>query len=467
MRALRAFLFLCVGLILGAGTVAAFAANPYGPSINFNYPGGINAPRRAGGPIYDFQSAPNGWGAMRDINKLSIGGRTWDFVGTRNFSPGALARSGVGLARGLGPLGIGLTLAPLIWDAAEGWLIDAPREDVPPYDEISGYWYKSGSACNSGADQCSLSHAVEAAAFDLANNYELGAGYVVTGGEFIAPDRFKFFYDILATGGTVSRTFYVYRAANNGYCPEDYTLMQGVCISPAERRPATDSEIEDAIRDEIVSKQRGSDLLRRLVENGYTPDVDSATGTGPTTIPGTSTTSTTSGPGGNTTVVTNTTHNVTYNTNTTNNTTTVTITNNVTTTTTHPDGTTTTETTTETPPESGQETQEEQYTLTYSPSAMPEVPDFYEQKYPDGFAGAWDEFRGRVAASSLAGFINGIGAGLPGGGTCPSWSMSLNMGAMGNFGTFVLEPPCVIWPFIKAVMILSALFVARRLVVGG
>lgn len=388
---------------------------------------------------------------MRDINKLSIAGRTWDFIGSRNFAPRAIAAAGIGMARSLGPLGIGMTLAPLVWDAIrQEWMM----QDTGPgelQNAVSGAlikqcgWYAKSQTAQ--YDAC-----IAAALQYWADTGRTYIGYVLSQ----HPDPSSF--HPLWTGYACSAVT-VYDAATNA------------CVTGTpqpQERPATDQEIEDAIYAELVARGMGSELARRLIEAGYDIPVDSIGADGPTSIPGETTTTTRqNGDGTTTNITTNTTHNVTYNTNTTNNTTTVTITNNTTTTTTNPDGTTTTETKVETPAEGGEETQEQQYTLTYSPSAMPEVPDFYEQKYPDGFAGAWNDFKGRVTASSLAGFINGIGAGLPGGGTCPSWSMSLNMGAMGNFGTFVLEPPCVIWPFIKAVMILSALFVARRLVVGG
>lgn len=231
-------------------------------------------------------------------------------------------------------------------------------------------------------------------------------------------------------------------------------------------RPATDQELEDAIYVELVSRGMGSDLARRLIEAGYTPTPDGHEADGPTTVPGETTTTTTTSPAGTTTTTTNTTNNLTYNTNTTNNTTTITITQTTTTTTTNPDGTQTQTTETKQPQE-GQREEPEQYTLTYSPSSLPEVPDFYEQKYPDGFAGEWDGFKQRIDGSSLANFMRSLTNGIPSGGECPSWSLTFNFGAMGNFGTMVMQPPCIVWPFIKAVMVLSALFVARRLVIGG
>lgn len=381
---------------------------------------------------------------MNDINRINIGGRSFNVTGGRLFSPQTLAKGAVSFVRYGGPAWLGFMLAGLVWDeVTQRWLKPGEATEYDGlYTHANVGW---GIGCTS-APGCTIEdinqRILDYYEADSPATYDFWVGSITpeAGGSY----KVYFRYSINGSGDYSKSTQRYNRVGN-----------------PPMDTEATDQELEDAIYTELVARGMGSDLARRLIEAGYNPPVDSIDIDGPTSVPGPTTTTTTTGTSGNTTTTTNTTYNISYNT--TNNYSTVTIT--TTNTTTAPDGTTTT--TTEAPPEGGEQTQEEQYTLTYSPSTMPEVPDFYEQKYPDGFAGAWNDFKGRVTASSLAGFINGIGSGLPGGGTCPSWSMSLNMGAMGNFGTFVLEPPCVIWPFIKAVMILSALFVARRLVVGG
>lgn len=449
MRALRLALFFVVGLLFGGAVTFAYAQQQlngparYGTSINFNYPDGINAPRRTGGPIYDFPDAPDGWGKMRDINKIKMGSHTFDVHGVRKFSPGTLAKLGAGFARVAGPVGIGMTLGELVWDEAQGWMKPA-AEDTDPVSGVY-YWHHEAPPCETVHRKCSYADVIAAVhARNESHVYDRILNHDTSNKIINAFFRLSWH----ATSGMTVGIRY------GGTKPQEGT------------RPATDQELEDAIYVELVSRGMGSDLARRLIEAGYTPTPDGHEADGPTTVPGETTTTTTTSPAGTTTTTTNTTNNLTYNTNTTNNTTTITITQTTTTTTTNPDGTQTQTTETKQPQE-GQREEPEQYTLTYSPSSLPEVPDFYEQKYPDGFAGEWDGFKQRIDGSSLANFMRSLTNGIPSGGECPSWSLTFNFGAMGNFGTMVMQPPCIVWPFIKAVMVLSALFVARRLVIGG
>lgn len=452
MKALRLLAFFLVGLWLGGAAAFAWAGpETYGRSMNINAaPGNVGAARPGwySNPVYDFPDAPNGWGKMRDLNRMSIGGKILELQGWRNFAPRALAATGVGLAR-MGPLAIGMTLAPLIWD------------------ELSKQWMKPGEE----TDDLPAAPLTEATACAYIGRVG-GTAYDITTGDHyrIAAENDSSWY---AQG-------YAYLRACIGApftSPWPQLLRKaglGTPPEPNETRPATEQEIEDAIYVELVARGMGSELARRLIAQGYRPSVDSVGAQGPSSAEGTTSTTTETvtvdqGHGtGTQTTVTTTTHNITYNT--TNNVTNVNVTTVTNTTTTHPDGTQS-ETNTETAPpdlEPGEEpAEEEQYTLDYQGSTMPEIPDFYAQQYPEGFAGEWNKFKDKVASSPLAGFLTGLSNGLPGGGTCPEWSVSLNFGHMGNFGTHVIAPPCAIWPFIKAVMILSALFVARRMVFGG
>lgn len=328
MRSLRAFLFLCVGLCLGGFSVFAFsAASDYGRSMNLNYPnsGQARPPGWYSAPRYDFANAGAGWGKMRDINTISIGGRHFDVTGGRLFSPQTLAKGAVSFVRFGGPAWIGFMLAGLVWDeVTQRWL----SSEVP--DEVVG-----GMACreaagisgNGGyAPECDRPGTADLAWFR--NGTEGHWGWNKGGSCY-----------------PVRSASWMYTA--NGYNP-------GTCPAMAEQRVATDLELEDAIYAELVARGMGSDLARRLIEAGYNPPVEGIEIDGPSSIPGDTVTSTTSGPAGTTTTTTNTTHNISYSTNTTNNTSTVTITNVSTTTVTGPDGTTTTETT-ETAPEGSTE----------------------------------------------------------------------------------------------------------------
>lgn len=328
MRSLRAFLFLCVGLCLGGFSVFAFAAaSDYGRSMKLNYPnsGQARPPGWYSAPRYDFASAGAGWGKMRDINTISIGGRHFDVTGGRLFSPQTLAKGAVSFVRFGGPAWLGFMLAGLVWDeVSQRWR----NSEVP--DEVVG-----GIACRQAAGiSTNGGYAPEC---DQPGSAALAWFRSGTEGAWAVSKR--------GTCGHVKTASWMFTA--RGYNP-------GTCPAMAEQRDATDLELEDAVYTELVARGMGSDLARRLIEAGYNPPVDGIEIDGPSSIPGDSVTSTTSGPAGTTSTTTNTTHNISYTTNTTNNTSTVTITNVSTTTVTGPDGTTTAETT-ETAPEGSTE----------------------------------------------------------------------------------------------------------------
>lgn len=337
MRSLRAFLFLCVGLFLGGFSVFAFAAaSDYGRSMKLNYPnsGQARPPGWYSAPRYDFANAGAGWGKMRDINTISIGGRHFDVTGGRLFSPQTLARGAVSFVRFGGPAWIGFMLAGLVWDEiTQTWL---KPEDTGVEPSPTG----NNTVCNSKATST------------VGTVYTYGVGQAcrrvasMPHGCAAAPD-----YNEWNTYGYLQ----------DASVPCGFTTMQiksNFAPPKSDTVPATDQDLEDAIYTELVARGMGSELARRLIEAGYKPQVDGIEIDGPSSIPGDTVTSTTSGPAGTTTTTTNTTHNISYSTNTTNNTSTVTITNVSTTTVTAPDGTTTTETTesapegeTEPPPE--------------------------------------------------------------------------------------------------------------------
>lgn len=340
IRQIRLLVFFVVGLVLGGGAVSAFAAaSSYGRSMNLNYPNGgqARAPGWYSQPRYDFPGAPDGWGHLRDINTLEIGGRRVDLEGVRRFGPRTLARGALGLARSLGPIGIGLTLAELVWDEAQGWLSPSGVDD--PVPGVS-YWSNGSlmTRCRSASEKCSWNDVVEE----------------FTPKAWGSPSiQNRQYSHVIGTlyGNTVRAMF---KGTWNGapYEAEFWFSYGGEAHGQEQpRSPSSDQELEDAIYTELVARGMGSDLARRLVDAGYTPTPDEVTGTGPASVPGDTITSTTSGPAGQTTTTTQTVHNIAYNTNTTNNTTTVTITNTTTTTTTAPDGSTTTTTETETPSE--------------------------------------------------------------------------------------------------------------------
>lgn len=353
MRELRLCLFFAVGLVLGGGAVSSFAAvSDYGRSMRLNAPPSSGA-RFTGAPIYDWADAPDGWGKMKDINKINIGGKAFDVTGGRLFSPQNLAKGAVSFVRFGGPAWLGFMVAGLVWDeVTKRWL--KPDDGGAPMTGVY-YWSSGyGTVCKTVAGECTWQDVVA----------EMNA-FLYAGGRYVDP--------VPVAHDVANKRYKVALRLRPGWGGSvSYAYINYGGVAPVEQVPATDQDLEDAIYVELVARGMGSDLARRLIEAGYNPSVDGIEIDGPSSIPGGSSTTTTTGPAGQTTTTTNTTHNITYNTNTTNNTSTVTVTTTNTSTTVAPDGTTT-ETTTESPAEDGE-------------TPPPEEPTPFCEQYPDASA---------------------------------------------------------------------------------
>jgi hypothetical protein len=139
-----------------------------------------------------------------------------------------------------------------------------------------------------------------------------------------------------------------------------------------------------------------------------------------------------------------------------------------TTTSTFPDGSTSTSTSeTTTNPSPGTEyptVPEEQPVLPADPE-MPTVPELYKQKYEDGLTGVWNDKKDEFMNSD---FIQSIKSMAPDGldsGSCPTWTLGFDMG-IANYGEQTLPFPCWLVPFLKAVVMLTAAFTARKIIWG-
>jgi hypothetical protein len=98
-------------------------------------------------------------------------------------------------------------------------------------------------------------------------------------------------------------------------------------------------------------------------------------------------------------------------------------------------------------------------------STLPAVTDFYTQKYPNGFGGIWTTRSAQMQNSAFLGLITALNPNFGNAGTCPSFQMPgplLGVSMGGNFA-----PPCWIWDALKAILIVTALFMARRIIFGG
>ncbi len=96
---------------------------------------------------------------------------------------------------------------------------------------------------------------------------------------------------------------------------------------------------------------------------------------------------------------------------------------------------------------------------------MPEVPDLYEQQYPEGVQGVWERRQAEIKTSGLfalaASMVPNIGIG-----GCPAWSLPVMVG-INRVQTIDASLPCWLWDALAAIMMVSALIAARRIVFGG
>lgn len=368
MRVLFAGVLLCM---VSVGSQAA--VSDYGRSVNINAAssGQARPPGWYSQPRYDWPDAPDGWGRMRDINRLEIGGKTVDIHGVRKFAPGTLAAVARGAARFMGPIGLGLTLADLAFDGGQFFF---PSEGEPDstlggLTVVGPVWRTPGAAENSVPSNCDA--AIQGVGqsvygFWAPTRQEVAQRVRDHGPQtLVCPNETRNLHSVTAsTDGVVQL---VYRITNAfGYhfdqsisvgmsgdviCETGYRITaSGRCVSP-QGEVATDQQLEDAIYTELVARGMGSELARRLIEAGYRPEVDGHEVDGPSEVPGDTVTSTTTGPAGTTTTTSVTNHQLSYNTNVTTNTSTVTVTTTITSTVTAPDGSSTTTTTTQQPSE--------------------------------------------------------------------------------------------------------------------
>lgn len=98
---------------------------------------------------------------------------------------------------------------------------------------------------------------------------------------------------------------------------------------------------------------------------------------------------------------------------------------------------------------------------------LPPVPDLYVRKYPNGMEGIYDQYKDQLKNTSLVQLASQLMPQVGDGGTCPSWPLNMNLASWAAYGVHDVAPPCWIWGVAKAILILSALLLARALIFGG
>lgn len=101
-----------------------------------------------------------------------------------------------------------------------------------------------------------------------------------------------------------------------------------------------------------------------------------------------------------------------------------------------------------------------------SDTPLPVVPDFYEQKFPDGLGGVWDQRKAALQGTPVASLAGRLMPSGLGSGSCPQFSVNLDVGIFDG-GFHDISIPCSVWDFGRLVIIITALLMSRRLIFGG
>lgn len=269
--------------------------------------------------------------------------------------------------------------------------------------------------------------------------------------------------------GYIIRVSYTcdYGVGSNYMC-----LPESTSTEPPQPFTDTDFLALEAAIAQVTNSDWLRDLTKAKCEGSLSPEacyqdlVDRRPNHGPSsqTGPAFSTTTTTTNSDGTTSTTTTTTQNKYDYTYTDNSYTYRTTTTNTTTT----DGQTTTETIADTsdpdtPPE--QERPEDEQDYSFEDSDFPSVDPFYEQKYPDGLQGVWNVRKAEFEDSAFMDFLSSF---IPSfSGSCPGWSMNVNIASWASFGVHEFQSLCWVFDFIKVVLLVSAAFLCRALIFGG
>ncbi|OLU30965.1 hypothetical protein BVH03_09410 [Pseudomonas sp. PA15(2017)] len=106
----------------------------------------------------------------------------------------------------------------------------------------------------------------------------------------------------------------------------------------------------------------------------------------------------------------------------------------------------------------------EEPSYSFEDSEFPKVDPFYEQKYPDGLEGVWNDIKAKIDSSAFIQFLQGF---IPNfSGSCPSFSLNLNIGPF-DLGVQNLPSVCYALDFVKVILLFTAVMTFRALVFGG
>lgn len=102
---------------------------------------------------------------------------------------------------------------------------------------------------------------------------------------------------------------------------------------------------------------------------------------------------------------------------------------------------------------------------TFQDSDLPGVTPFYDQKYPDGLQGVWNQAKADIDNSNFISFLNSFVPSFSG--SCPAFGLSFAIGNMINLGSHEFSSLCYVFDFIKIILLVTAVFTARAITFGG
>lgn len=381
---------------------------------------------------------------------------------TLTVDPKKAAKSMIGGLRGGVPGVVASAAAAAIIDAIDGVIDDSvikvPSYSESPTDPSSGqyyFWATSGPNVN-----------VRYPSAKTACDSSISPGYPNLGLSQVSQTEYQC-KTKNAWGGDFIRT--IYRGGNSCPAGTTYSPSLGACLVSTLVPPTE----QDWITAEQWAAARNSDFVRDMVrascEGSNAPgrcyDEMSEWGNlqGPASQTGTPqvTTTTTKNPDGSTSTTTTTVQNryeYNYGPNHYNYTTTTTITENK-------DGVITETETSDGMPTDNPTQEEDSTDYTFNDTEFPEVPSFYEQKYPEGLSGVWHQASADVDHSEFIQFLRGFVPSFSG--SCPAFGLGFNIASWANYGTVQFSSICYVLDFVKIILLVTALFTFRKVTFGG
>lgn len=367
---------------------------------------------------------------------------------------GRLGGAAVGAAAGrvaaatfkaIGPIGIGLAIYDLATEIGFALSRDSSGAVVigkPPPQTSGAYPEFVFTGFNGNIQACQNTYGTTCAvlSYDVTSIQRCNGGF--------GPGKCV---ELRATGKADSGPgAYIYQANMFG--------GESVVVPPSV--PSNQQELTDAIA--AKSGWPVGSAISRVIAQDAQPDLqvpEGITVSGPSSSPGP--VSTTNDNTNNTTSRSSTTYNYNY----AGDTITTTI-NTVNTTTNNSTGAVTSSSSaSSTPPPVSGSPSEPTYSATDSPLGA--VPKLYEPVYPRGIAGVWIDKKAELTNAPLTSLASSLMPSVGAGGSCPVMNVNLTFSTWANFGTRDMAPPCYVWDWAKAIVILCSLLLARALIFGG